>query len=203
VARQRIPDSAEVYEYLAEVRLHQGNRAEAARLARQALAMDPSVFGGDIEVLGSADIRRGDYASARSRFARAFPYLLEPGSPVILIYDVSYALAFAYILRMTGETERANLLIDLAEQAIRNIPRLGEVGYGVADVQILALRGKKAEALVALRAAEKSGWRNDWRFYRDFEPSLTSIRNEPEFKAVFADIERDMARQRAELGARH
>jgi hypothetical protein len=30
----------------------------------------------------------------------------------------------------------------------------------------------------------------------------TSIRNEPEFKAVFADIERDMARQRAALAAR-
>jgi hypothetical protein len=28
------------------------------------------------------------------------------------------------------------------------------------------------------------------------------IRNEPEFKAIFSDIERDMARQRAELAAR-
>jgi len=30
----------------------------------------------------------------------------------------------------------------------------------------------------------------------------TPIQTEPEFKAVFADIERDMARQRAELAAR-
>ena len=36
-----------------------------------------------------------------------------------------------------------------------------------------------------------------WRYYRDFDPNLASIRNEPEFKAVFADIERDMAQQRA------
>ena len=41
-----------------------------------------------------------------------------------------------------------------------------------------------------------------WRYDRDFNPNLASIRNEPEFKAVFADIERDMARQRAELAAR-
>jgi len=34
------------------------------------------------------------------------------------------------------------------------------------------------------------------------DPALASIRNEPEFKAIFADIERDMARQRAELAKR-
>jgi hypothetical protein len=33
-------------------------------------------------------------------------------------------------------------------------------------------------------------------------PQPRSIRNEPEFKAVFADIERDMARKRAALAAR-
>jgi hypothetical protein len=39
-------------------------------------------------------------------------------------------------------------------------------------------------------------------YYRDFEPALASVRDEPEFKAVFDDIERDMARQRAALAAR-
>ena len=61
---------------------------------------------------------------------------------------------------------------------------------------------RSAKALSALRVAEKAGWRASWRYYRDFDPDLASIRNEPEFKAVFADIERDMARQRAELAAR-
>jgi hypothetical protein len=69
-------------------------------------------------------------------------------------------------------------------------------------VQIHALRGDKAKALAALREASMAGWRSDWRYYRAFDPNLASIRNEPEFKAVFADIERDMARQRAELAAR-
>ena len=39
-------------------------------------------------------------------------------------------------------------------------------------------------------------------YYRDFDPALASIRDEPEFKAVFADIERDMALQRARLAKR-
>jgi hypothetical protein len=41
-----------------------------------------------------------------------------------------------------------------------------------------------------------------WRYYRDIDPNLDSIRSEREFKAIFADIERDMARQRAALAAR-
>ena len=61
---------------------------------------------------------------------------------------------------------------------------------------------KTFKALIALREAEKAGWRGvTWRYYRDVDPKLASIRNEPEFKAVFADIERDMAWQRAELPA--
>ena len=74
---------------------------------------------------------------------------------------------------------------------------MGAFGYGFTDVQIHALRGQKAQALAALREAERAGWRGAWRYYRDFDPNLASIRNEPEFKAVFADIERDMAQQRA------
>ena len=61
----------------------------------------------------------------------------------------------------------------------------------------------EAKALAALREAEQAGWRGPgWRYYRDLDPNLASIRNEPEFKAVFADIERDMAHQRAELAKR-
>ena len=62
--------------------------------------------------------------------------------------------------------------------------------------------GETAKALAKLREAEQAGWRGRWRYHRDFDPNLASIRNEPEFKAVFADIERDMAQQRARLAAR-
>ena len=83
------------------------------------------------------------------------------------------------------------------------LPRLGRGGYGIADVQIHALRGDKGKALAALREAERAGWRGGvWRFHRDFDPDLASIRNAPEFQAVFADIERDTAQQRARLAAR-
>jgi hypothetical protein len=106
-------------------------------------------------------------------------------------------------LRAAGEGAAAGALLDRAEQVVRTIPRLGVAGYGIADVQIHALRGDDAKALAALREAERAGWRGPyWRYHRDFDPCLASIRNTPGFKAVFADIERDMARQRAELAAR-
>ena len=40
------------------------------------------------------------------------------------------------------------------------------------------------------------------RYYRHVAPELASIRKESEFKAILADIERDMAQQRARLAAR-
>jgi hypothetical protein len=107
------------------------------------------------------------------------------------------------VLQAAGDDAAANALLDRADALIRTIPRLGVTGYGIADVQVHALRGDKARALAALRTAGKAGWRGpNWRYYRDFDPSLASIRNKPEFKTVFADIERDMARQRTELAAR-
>jgi hypothetical protein len=113
------------------------------------------------------------------------------------------AIDVAPVLRAAGEDAAAGALLNRAEQVVRTIPRLGVRGYGISDVQIHALRGDNAKALTALQEAARAGWRGPyWRYYRDFDPSLASIRNEPEFKAVFADIERDMARQRAELAKR-
>jgi hypothetical protein len=65
------------------------------------------------------------------------------------------------------------------------------------------LRGRHGAALAMLQQAQQSGWRGPlWRYYRDFDPVLAPVRNDPVFKAAFAAIERDMARQRAELAAR-
>jgi hypothetical protein len=112
------------------------------------------------------------------------------------------AIDLALVLQHTGETEQARSLLDRSEAFMRKIPRMGSPGSGISDVAIHALRGESALALVKLREAEQAGWRYMWRYHRDFNPNLASIRNEPEFKAVFADIERDMAQQRARLAAR-
>jgi hypothetical protein len=148
------------------------------------------------------DLRKRDYAGARARYAKAFPNLFAKELPTFNLRYAFSAIDLALVLQHTGEGERAKALLDRSEAYLRTIPRLGAFGYGIADVAIHALRGDSALALVKLREAEQAGWRGVWRYHRDFDPNLASIRNEPEFKAVFADIERDMARQRAELAAR-
>jgi hypothetical protein len=146
------------------------------------------------------DLRKGDYAKARMRYADAFPRLFAKNLSEFSERDAYAAIDLALVLQHTGEGELAQLLLDRSETYFRNVPLMA--GSAIAKVAIHALRGETAKSLAKLREAEKAGWRDQWRYYRDFDPNLASIRNEPEFKAVFADIERDMARQRAELAAR-
>ena len=124
--------------------------------------------------------------------------------PVLENIDCSCSsVPLAAVLLRTGETDRAERLLDLSEAWNAGRPRQGSYGYGINDVEIHALRGDTAKALQALREAEQAGWRSPvWRYYRDFNPYLTSIRDEPEFEAIFADIERDMANQREAVAAR-
>jgi hypothetical protein len=83
---------------------------------------------------------------------------------------------------------------------LRTVPRSGN--WGFYELAVHAMRADTPGALATLREIARGGARCQWRYYRDFDPNLASIRNEPEFKAVFADIERDMAQQRARLAAR-
>ena len=73
--------------------------------------------------------------------------------------------------------------------------RVGIYGYWIADVQILALQGQTSAALAALRQAVDQDWVTDWRFFAHVDPNLDSIRNEPEFQAIMAEIETEMAEQ--------
>jgi tetratricopeptide (TPR) repeat protein len=181
--------------------LYRGEPDKALAFARQSFAVDPRRSGA-LELLRDSDLAVGNRPAARALYAKAFPELLAAAPPKINGLNYGTAVDLAVVLQKTGERDRANELLDRSEQFIRTIPRMGTNGYGITDVEIYALRGQRREALTALRQAEKDGWRSSWRYARDFDPALASIRDTPEFKAVFADIERDMVRQLARLAAR-
>ena len=178
--------------------LDRGDRASARKYAQRAAKLDRW----NMALIRDDDLRKGDYSTARARYAKAFPELLAKELPKLTHSAAWAAIELALVLQHTGEGEHARALLDHSEAYFRTIPRMGWGGYRTSDVAIHALRGDTAKALAKLREAEQAGWRIDWRYHRDFDPHLASIRNEPEFKAVFADIERDMARQRAALAAR-
>jgi tetratricopeptide (TPR) repeat protein len=200
-AARRWPDNATVHLMQAVVDLFRRDHAGAMRHAERSLTLQPRNPLG-LAILRNADLRNGRYENAIARYRKSYPELFEQGAPRLHRLNYGVAIDLALVLLKRGDTARGKVLLDSAAQAIEKLPRLGIEGYGLRDVQIHALRGDQAKALAALREAQKAGWRASWGYAQNFDPALASIRNEPGFKAVFADIERDMARQRAELAAR-
>ncbi len=61
------------------------------------------------------------------------------------------------------------------------------------------MQGEKQKALSALRQAIDQGWRVWWRYLLKQDPNLESLHDEPEFQAMVAEIETDMAEQLARV----
>jgi TolB-like protein len=141
-------------------------------------------------------LRAGRYSDARALYQEVSPELLNEEAPKI---DTEggfiNAIDLALVLSHTGEQERADLLLDRSLQHIQTIPRLSFNGYWIADVMIYALQGEKQKALLALRQAIDEGWRTLWWYYLKYNPNLESLHDEPEFQAMVAEIEADMAEQ--------
>ncbi len=81
----------------------------------------------------------------------------------------------------------------------RQTHRPGISGFEIADVEIYALRGEKQKALSALRQAIDAGWREFWWYRLKRDLNLESLHDEPEYQAMVAEIEADMAAQLARV----
>ena len=196
------PEDLYAGSYAAAITGSAGDLPIAEAHALKVLAVLPQAHSMVIAVARNADLLRNDLAAARARYAAGYPELLEE-NPQVDAFNLQVAIDLALVFQRMSEVAKAGELLDAGERVIRTFARLGFSGYGISDVQIHSLRGDKAKAFAALREAEQAGWRGPaWRYYRDIDPNLDSIRDDPEFKAIFADIERDMARQRAELAKR-
>lgn len=181
--------------------LYQGDVDGSVAMLEEAQALDV-LSPGPATMLAESDLRMGNVLRARQRLERLLPELLTNDAVLADVDCSCTSIPLATVLLRNGEVEIANHLLDLSEAWNANIPRLGPTGYGTSDAEVYALRGDTQRALRALREAEEAGWRSYWRYQRDFNPALNSIRDEPAFKAVFADIEQDMDRQRAAIANR-
>jgi TolB-like protein/Tfp pilus assembly protein PilF len=145
------------------------------------------------------EMRAGRYAEARAVFEKIAPELLSEDSPEIGNTNYRAAIDLALILSKTGEQERADWLLEGSLQYIQRLSRFGDDGYRIADAQIYALQGDKQKALSTLRQAIDEGWRVNWRFDLEYDPLLESLHDEPEYQAMIAEIEADMAAQLARV----
>ncbi len=140
------------------------------------------------------DLRAGNYETALARYEEKYPEMFSP-EPKINVINYRAGIDVAGLFILSGDRERANVLLDKCEGQISQMIRVGFYGYWISDVQILALRGRPDEALVALRQAYDQSWVTDWRYFFHIDPNLDSIRDIPEFQEIFSLIRKDMAQQ--------
>jgi tetratricopeptide (TPR) repeat protein len=180
--------------------LHLYRNDEAALdYGRKVLEKSPSSEINALLLLRNHELRAGRYAEARALYENGFPEFLNDDDPEIRDSNYWAAIDLALVLSKTGEQERADLLLNRSLQHIESVPRLGFGGYWIADVKIHALKGDKQTALSALREAIDEGWRSLWWYLLKRDPNLESLHDEPEYQAMVAEIEADMAAQLARV----
>jgi TolB-like protein/Tfp pilus assembly protein PilF len=186
------PESAWANFAMHALHLYRNDEAHALEYARRASALNPRYVP---DPLRDHELRAGRYVEARALYEKRHPELLNEGDPTVDGSNWRAAIDLAPVLSKTGEQEHVDLLLNRSLAHIQSLPRLGQFGYGIADVLIYALQGDRQKALSALRQAIDEGWRGFWRYYLKRDLSLKSLHDEPEYQVMVAEIEADMAAQ--------
>ncbi len=141
----------------------------------------------------------GDLDLSLEYCLRADPTLVSNDIPTITDLNDQHAVKFAYLLQQQGEYDRARRLLETTLPVVQSLPRLGITGEGIREVQVLALLDRHQEALEAFRKVVDEGFRSSLAFSSwtlDQHPYLDSIRDNPRFKSIQAEIEADIALMR-------
>ncbi len=183
----------------AQILALRGKYDDALAIARQALqeGLDnrwgsEKVF---LRLVRDKAVRTGDFGEARAWYRSHHPELFAT-APVITVSNVNAAADLALLLQHSGEPEMADKLIDagLAWYQETQIPGVYGNLIGIANIEFLALKGKKSAALDALQSAADVGWGDVWQWDTSSE-NFASLRSEPEFQAIIAQLEGNMATQ--------
>jgi TolB-like protein/Tfp pilus assembly protein PilF len=177
--------------------LYRGEDVRALDFGRKAFALASSVWPGPA-LLRDHELGKERYAEARALYEKANPELLNEDDPKVVSRNWRAATDLALVLSKTGEQERANLLLENSFRHFQTMPRRSPPDE-IREVKIYALRGEKQKALAALRRVIDEGWRFFWWYYLKHDPNLESLHDEPEYQAMVAEIEADMATQLARV----
>jgi TolB-like protein len=140
-------------------------------------------------------LRSGNFEDAMTWYRDRHPELFLD-TPGIAVGNVNAAADLALLLQRAGESAAADTIIDAGLAWFRRTQPEGVHGYlvGIVDVEFLALDGQTQAALDTLQQAVDSGWRSHWpAIIRN--KTLDSLRDEPQFQQITAQLEEDMARQ--------
>ena len=142
------------------------------------------------------DMRARRFAEARDRYRASNPELFVASEPRVGEDNFGVALNIAAAELRLGEKQHGEMLLGKCEAyyAARDerTRRASDSGLPVA---VNALRGRKDEALAALRRAIDDGYRLGW-WRVQIDPLVDSIRDDPRFVAMMKDIRADVDRMR-------
>ncbi len=146
-------------------------------------------------VAAEVAILAGDLEKARLYTYRNQPILREDSELRIDKFTVPAIIRLAYISQREGDAANAQELLRAALPVVRDQPRLGWFGQGIREVQILALQGRKEDAIAALRDLIDDGYRssvmtNVWTLEED--PYLAALREDPRFTGMIDEVIRSL-----------
>jgi TolB-like protein/tetratricopeptide (TPR) repeat protein len=129
----------------------------------------------------------GDYEKSRDYLLRVDSGLASDAALTVDHFNYKDAILLAHINRKLNRDREASELLSQAWNLIQDLPRLGIAGYGISDVHVLAIQGRKEAALEALQAAVDEGFVSlmsfeNWTLDQDI--LLDELRGDPRFEAI-------------------
>jgi len=143
--------------------------------------------------IGMAHLRGGNLADARTLYVRFFPELFAPADNTVNGRNADAAVDVAWILRSDDDVETADALLNQTLSVTVGRPA-GLFSPYLPDVRALAMLGRDAEALTALRQRIDNGWREAW-WLTEADPTIASIVEHPDFIAMVEEVKADVAVQ--------
>ena len=141
-------------------------------------------------------ILMGDLERAREFVFIDEPILREDAELQIDKFTIPSVVQLAYISQREGDRAYAQKLLLAALPVVRQQPRVGWFGQGIQEVRILALLGRKEDALSLLRELIDDGFREAvlsdlWSLADD--PFLVILRDDQRFEVMLDEVNRSLA----------
>jgi tetratricopeptide (TPR) repeat protein len=178
--------------------LRRGDLEGAVEFARINIVHAPGRH--TLATLRDHDLRNADFDAALARYQDFFPNLISETPPSVNEDDLEFAVDVALVLLRMGRADLGEQLLNKSLEIISEAAsQTDSYVFGIQRVMIHALQGDTESALDSLRQTIDDGWRATWWIYLEIDPSLDSIRNEPEYQAMLQEVRDDMAAQRRRL----
>ena len=141
-------------------------------------------------------ILAGDYEKAREFVFIDEPILREDAELQVDKFTIPSIVRLAYISQREGDEAYAQELLQAALPVVQQQPRVGWFGQGIHEVRILALLGRKEDALGSLRELIDAGFRDPvltdlWSL--ELDPFLAVLRDDQRFADMLDEVNRSLA----------